>query len=52
MKNLPVLLQNFDAAVCHDNPVFDRGRCTFFDRTLKGRINFRTILRMNKFHKA
>src|ERR1700733_4564435 len=52
MKNFPVLLQNFDAAVCHDNPVFDRGRRTLFERSLKGRIHFRTILRMNKFDKT
>src|SRR5580704_6621678 len=52
MKNLPVLLQDFDAAVCHDNPVLNRGRRTLFERSLKGRIHFRTILRMNKFHKA
>src|SRR5580692_5240869 len=52
MKNLPVLLQDFDAAVCRDNPVLDRGRRTLFERSLKGRIHFRTILRMNKFHKA
>jgi len=47
-----VLLQDFDAAVSHDNPVFDRGRRTLFERSLKGRIHFRTILRMNKFRKA
>src|SRR5580704_826842 len=52
LKNLPVLLQDFDAAVCHDNPVFDLGRRTLFERSLKSRIHFRTIVRMNKFDKA
>ncbi len=52
VKNLPVLLQDFDTAVCHDDPVFDRGRRAFFERSLKGCIHFRTILGMNKFHKA
>src|SRR5580700_7093964 len=49
MKGLPVLLENFDAAIGHNDPIFDRRRRALVEGRRKGCIHFRAILRMNEF---
>src|SRR6202795_784292 len=49
MKNLPALLEEFDAAIRHDDPIFDRARRALVEARYKGCIHFRAILRMNEF---
>src|SRR5579862_4398702 len=48
VKNPPLLLQGLDATVRHDNPIFNVGGYTVVERSLKGGIDFRAILGMNK----
>jgi len=49
MKSLPALLDYFDAAIRHNDPVFDRARRPLLEGRYKGSIHFRAVLRMNEF---
>src|SRR5580704_2561590 len=49
MKSLPALLENFGAAIRHNDPIFDRARRALVEGRYKCCIHFRTVLRMNEF---
>jgi len=49
MKSLPALLENFDAAIRHNDPILDRARRALAEGRDKGCIHFRAFLRMNEF---
>src|ERR1700692_1085681 len=49
MKSSPALLENFDAAIRHNDPILNRARRALVEGRYKGRIHFRAVLRMNEF---
>src|SRR6202035_2144797 len=49
MKCLPAFFENFDAAIRHNDPIFDRGRRALVEGRFKGCIHLRAVLRMNEF---
>jgi len=49
MKSLPALLENFDPAIRHNDPIFDRARRALVQGRYKRCIHFRAVLRLNEF---
>src|SRR6202030_4530708 len=48
MNGFPALLENFDTAIRHNDPIFDRARRALIEGRYKGCIHSRAVLRMNE----
>ena len=49
MKSLPAFFENFDAAIRHDDAIFDHRRRALVEGRYEGGVHFFAVLRMNEF---